>query len=111
MSGSKRRHLRIPLVPGIRNAVQENDRLARAGLDIMPRQIFRITGRRDEVMSESNPVNNLGITFLIFLTRLHMRKMFHTLFDTRFVRNESFDCLAAALGYFGILMRAFQSFD
>src|SRR5580692_6595530 len=101
------RHLRMPLVPGVRNAVQENDRLTRACLHVVPRQIFRVAWCSNKVVGKGDAVDYLGITLLISLTRFDMGKMPHTLLDTFLVGNESLDGLAAAFRYFGVLMWTF----
>lgn len=42
--GGRGRHLRMPLIPGIGNAMQNDDRFTRAGLDIVPRSILAPAG-------------------------------------------------------------------
>ena len=90
-----------------RDPVQEDDRLIRSPPQHSAKSDLTVAGRRDEVVGKSNAIYYLGVTILIFLTRLDMRKLFHTLFDASLVRNEPLDGLTATFRYFGVLVRTF----
>src|SRR5271156_152039 len=101
----------MPLVPGIRNAMQEDDRLARSGLRVVPCQILRIPRCGDKMMGKGNAVDDFSIAILIVLSLLNMDKTLSAFFNASLVRNESLDRLPATLRYFGILMRTLQNFN
>ena len=94
----------MPLVPGIRDAVQENDWLTGTSLDVMPGQIFRVAGCRNKVVRKGDAIDDLGIALLIPFARFNMGKMLDALFDTLFVGNKALDSLAATFRYLGVLM-------
>jgi hypothetical protein len=70
-------HLMVPLEPGVWNAVEEEDCLGSAGpgFDIVPADLLVVARGLDEAMSESYPVEDFSISFLVWLAWFDRGKM------------------------------------
>jgi hypothetical protein len=79
----------VPLIPRVRNAVQEDDGFAFTCLDVMPGHALLVAGTIYNVMGEGHPVEHLLVTVLVRRSLPDVAKVTNPICDARLVRYES----------------------
>src|SRR5271170_1814321 len=88
----------VPLIPGIGDTVEENDRLPLPGFDVVPRHALLITWRFHKVVGEFHTIEDLFIARSVGRSRLNIPKVANAVGNAAFVRNESFNRFSRTLG-------------
>lgn len=104
VSGRERGHLVVPLVPRVRDPVQEDDDfpIGATGLDVVPLDDFVVSRCRHKVVRKHLPVQLFRIAFLVARSRLDVSKRGRLTLDLLLVRHELFDNLLRPLRQRGV---------
>src|SRR5258707_8952748 len=99
----------VPLIPRVRNAVQEYDGFAFTYLDVMPGHALLVAGTIYNVMSERHPVEHLLVTVLVRRSLLDVAKVSDPIGDAGLVRYESLYRFARSFWKLSVLQRTFKT--